>query len=69
MNDKWKEKVDLTYEEYFKSPPHPGEAYITLVREMEQTLGREKAHEILLESRRKHVEANLRARRLRPAYI
>ena len=61
-NNKWKEKVDLTYEEYYKSPPHPGEAYITLVREMEETLGAEKAHEILLESRRKHVEAIVKRR-------
>jgi len=61
-NDNWKEKVNLTYEEYYKSPPHPGEAYITLVREMEKILGKVKAHEILMESRRKHVGASVRRR-------
>lgn len=44
-NPKWKEKLDITYEEYFSpSPliPHPG--IVNLVREMEQPLGKERTH-------------------------
>lgn len=40
--EKWYEKMDITYEEYFGpsySLPHPG--IVNLVREMEQTLGKE----------------------------
>jgi hypothetical protein len=46
--EKWKVKMDVTYEEYFRpspSIPHPG--IMNLVREMEQTLGKERAHEIV----------------------
>lgn len=46
--EKWKEKMDITYEQYFTpfpSLPHPG--IVNLVREMEHTLGKERAHEIV----------------------
>jgi len=44
-NPKWKEKMDITYEEYFSpsySLLHPG--IVNLVREMEQPLEKERAH-------------------------
>jgi len=46
--EKWKEKMDITYEEYFRpSPSLPHSGIVNLVREMEQTLGKERAHEIV----------------------
>lgn len=54
--EKWKEKMDITYEEYFTpspSMPHPG--IVALVREMEQAMGREKAHGILERTARKQT--------------
>ena len=49
--EKWREKMDITYEEYFKpsySIPHPG--IVGLVREMEREIGREEAHRILAQT-------------------
>ena len=46
--EKWKEKMDITYEQYFTSStsiPHPG--IVNLVREMERTIGKARAHEIV----------------------
>jgi hypothetical protein len=47
-NPKWKEKVDVTWEEYFNPPaatPHKG--LVAIVRELENEIGKEKTHEIL----------------------
>jgi len=54
-NPKWREKMDITYEEFFKpywGVPHQG--LIDLVREMEKTIGKEKAHKILGRTAEKH---------------
>jgi len=49
-SEKWKEKVDLTYEQYFNSPmyiPHQG---IRLLAEIiEETLGRDRAYQLIQE--------------------
>ena len=47
-NPKWKEKVDITYEEYFNPPwyiPHIG--IVQIARELEKEVGREKAFRII----------------------
>jgi hypothetical protein len=44
--EKWQDKVDITYEDYFRAPfliPHPGA--VELARELEALMGKEKAHE------------------------
>ena len=44
-NPKWKEKMDITYEEYFNAPiyiPHKG--IILLTKILEDALGKEEAH-------------------------
>lgn len=54
-NPKWKEKIDITYEEYWKTPYEiPHEGLVKLVRTMEEELGKEKAHELLLKTQRRH---------------
>jgi len=54
-NPKWKEKVDITYEEYWKTPYNmPHEGLVMLVRAMEKELGKKKAHEILLKTMQTH---------------
>ena len=43
---KWQDKVDITYEDYFRAPfyiPHKG--VVELARELEGFMGKEKAHE------------------------
>lgn len=50
-NPKWKEKVNITYEEYFNPPwyiPHIG--IVQIARELERELGREKAYRIISRS-------------------
>ena len=60
-NPKWKDKVDITYEEYFRSHPLTSpEGFVNLVRTMEEELGKERAHEILLKSRKKVVEKSVK---------
>jgi hypothetical protein len=45
---KWKEKLEVTYEEYFKSPwSMPSEAAVQVARLMEKTIGAEKTRELL----------------------
>jgi hypothetical protein len=59
--EKWKEKVDLTWEEYFDPPaatPHKG--IVAIARELENEIGKEKAHEIL-----SRVANNLQTRRIK----
>lgn len=52
---KWNEKMDITYEEYWKTPYNmPHEGFVMLVRAMEQELGKEKAHQILLKTQLEH---------------
>ena len=47
-SEKYKNKVDVTWELYFKHPYwYPSIGLIELVREMEKELGKEKAHQIL----------------------
>ena len=46
-NPKWSEKVGLTYEEHIREKYSPS---VTLARELEKTLGREKAHKIIKEA-------------------
>ena len=44
--EKWQDKVDITYEDYFRAPyyiPHKG--VVELARELEGFMGKEKAHE------------------------
>jgi hypothetical protein len=45
---KWKEKPDITYEQYFKSPwSMPSEAAVQVARLMERTVGAEKTKALL----------------------
>ena len=51
MKEKWKEKVDLTYEQYINPPwlvPHKG--IVALARALERELGKQKAHKVVVET-------------------
>ena len=51
---KSQEKMDITYEEFFNPPPSiPHRGLVRLVRELEQTIGKEKAHEIVVRTAEK----------------
>lgn len=44
--EKWQDKVDITYEDYFRTPYYiPNKGAVELVRELEGFMGKEKAHE------------------------
>ena len=55
FKEKWKEKVDLTYEQYFNPPwlvPHKGIVALAraLTRALERELGKQKAHKVIVET-------------------
>ncbi len=53
-NPKWKEKMDITYEEFFNQPVYiPNMGVVLLTRALERELGKEKAHEILFNTAKK----------------
>jgi hypothetical protein len=60
-NPKWKEKMDITYEEYFNPPwyiPHIG--IVRIARELENELGKEKAHNIMGRCTNELAKLNMR---------
>jgi len=66
--EKWKEKVDLTYEQYFNSPMHiPHQGIVLLAEIIEETLGRDRAYQ-LIQGRIEdfYREATIRSRQNNP---
>jgi predicted ArsR family transcriptional regulator len=51
-NPKWKEKVGLTFEEHIREKYSPS---VTLARELEKVMGKEKAHKIIREAYEKEA--------------